>query len=238
MVRRGAITYEGLPISSGGAHSLRLKGLVSAFEALKRFVNAVSLEPVPTSVVLELFDLGEGGFTHFLSLEAELDKKFDRKQSRQIGEYTGSQWEVSPTQLEPLIYDIERLRPIPNAGYAGRSLVVNVFWNLVFADPNGHQLPFQSRNEYLQFGVDFQRYLGESFVYARISETSTAHLFLSLPFEEANDEARSLVTRIQTHFPARLSSKHWKRWTLTKNNKSYVGRKIPDWPSELPSRNP
>jgi len=225
--RRGAITYDGLPISSGGAHSLRQKGFVNTFEALQGFVDLLSLEQEASSVTLELFDLGSEGYTYFLSLSSEFDEKYNRKQGRQIGDYHGSQWEVEPPKLSPLIHDLEGLRPIPNAGHAGRSLVVHAYWNLVFADSNGNQLPFQSRKEYLQFDIDFQRYLGESFIYARISETSTAHLYLSLPFEEVNDEARLLVNRIQEHFPARLSTKHWKRWTLTKNGKSYVGRKIP-----------
>ncbi len=226
MTRQAAITYDGLPISSGGAHSLRFKGFVKTFEALDNFVNSVSLDPVPTSVILELFDLGIG-YTYFLALTAEFDNRFRRKEGRQIGEFAANQWCVDPNDLKPLIYDLEGLRPIPDAGYAGQSLVVHVNWNLRFADFRHKQFPFQNRNEYLQFEVYFQRYLGESALYARISETSTANLFLSLPFENPDEEAMELVKRIQTHFPARLSSKHWKRWTLTKNGKSYVGRKIP-----------
>lgn len=227
MVRRGAITYDGLPISSGGAHSLRHKGFVKTFEALQNFVNSISLQREASSVTLELFDPGNGGYTHFLALTSEFDFKFGRKQVRQIGEYRGYQWEVNPIDLRPLISELERLRPIPNAGYAGRSLVVHVYWNLVIADSLGVPLPFQTRDEYLKYDIDFKRYLGESFMYARISETSTANLFLSLPFEEVTESAIELVKRIQEHFPARLSSKHWKRWTLAKNGKSYVGRKIP-----------
>lgn len=228
MIRRGSITYDGLPISSGGAHSLRQKGFVDTYEALQKFVNAISLEREARSVEIELFDLGGGGYTHFLSLCSELDDKYHRKHGRQIGEYHGNQWKVDPTELRPLIYDLERLRPIPIAGYAGRSLVAHVYWNLVFADTKGEPLPYQSRSHYLDFDVLYRTsYLGESVLYARISETSSANLFLSLPFEEANDEAGRLVKRIQEYFPARLSSKHWKRWTLTKNGKSYLGRKIP-----------
>ncbi len=226
MIRQGSVTYDGLPLSSGGAHSLRQKGLVKSFEALQEFVNAVSFERNPFSVTLELIDSG-GSLSHFMALKSEFDDKYTQKEGRTIGEYYGHQWEIDPAMLRSLIFDLETLRPIPTVGYAGRSLVVHVYWNLVFIDTQGNQLPFQSRNDYLQFDVDFQRYLGESFMYSRISETSTAHLFLSLPFEEANDEATLLVKRIQKDFPTRLSSKHWKRWTLTKNGKSYVGRKIP-----------
>lgn len=227
MIRAGAITYEGLPIASGGAHSLRQRGFVEAFEALEKFVNSISLEREARSVYLELIDLGSGAYTHFLSLSSEFDDKYLRKQGRQIGEYRGSQWEVDPSELRALIHDLEKLRPVPMADYAGRSLVVHVYWNLVFAGSGGQRLPFQSRDEYLGFDIDFQRWLGESFMYSRISETSTANLFLSLPFEEISPECVELTKRIDDAFPGRLSSKHWKRWSLSKSGNSYVGRKIP-----------
>lgn len=226
MIRRGSITYDGLPLASGGAHSLRQKGFVGTFDVLQGFVDSISLEREPSSVSLELIDMGSGNYTHFMSLSSEFDDKYHRTDGRQIGDYHGSQWKVAPALLKPLIDDLERLRPIPNAGYAGRSLVVYVYWNLIFADCEGLPLPFQSRNDYLGFDVDYQRYLGESFVYSRISETSTAHVFLSLPFEDVSSDCVELANRVREAFPARLSSKHWKRWSLTKKRTGYVGRKI------------
>jgi hypothetical protein len=227
MIRTGAITYDGLPLSSGGAHTLRQKGFVQTFNSLQGFVNSVSLKPEPSSVILELFDLGNGSYSHFLSLSSQFDNKFPRLRERQTGEYHSHQWTVSADELPSLVIELEKLRPIPNAGFVGRSLVVYVGWNLIFADSNGKPLPFQNRDDHLQFDIDFNRFLGESYVYARISETSTANLFLSLPFEDATDEALELVNRIQNCFPARPSSKHWKKWTITKSRKTYVGRKIP-----------
>jgi len=227
MARLGAITYDGLPISSGGAHSLRQKGFVAAYAALQAFVDSISLEREPTSVSVELFDSGVGGFMHFLALRWEFSKRFRGKQGRAVGEHFGHQWEVQPSELGLLIHDLERLRPIPLVGYAGRSLVVHVYWKLILSDRTGEQLPFQTRDSYMDFEAGFQLYLGESVMYARISENSTASLFLSLPFENVQPECIELADRINEAFPARLSTKHWKRWTLTKKGTSYLGRKIP-----------
>jgi hypothetical protein len=227
MTRLGAITYDGLPISSGGAHSLRQKGFVAGFNALQGFVDAISLEREPTSVSVELFDIGSGSFSHFISLSSEFDNRFEQKNGRNIGEYLGHQWRVPASELESLIHDVERLRPIPLLGYGGRSLVVHVYWHLILFDASGIQFPFQTRDSYEDFEVGTRLHLGESLVYARISENSTASLFLSLPFENVQPECIELANRINEAFPTRLSTKHWKRWTLTKKGTSYLGRKIP-----------
>jgi len=227
VTRFGAITYDGLPISSGGAHSLRQKGFVEGFNSLQGFVDLISLERRPSSVALELFNSGAGGYSHFMALRWEFSKRFRGKQGRAVGEHFGHQWEVQPSELGLLIHDLERLRPIPLVGYAGRSLVVHVYWKLIFSDRTGEPLPFQTRDNYRDFEVGFQLYLGESILYARISENSTASLFLSLPFEAVHPECVELATRLQEAFPARLSTKHWKRWTVTKKGTSYLGRKIP-----------
>jgi len=227
VIRHGAITYDGLPISSGGAHSLRQKGFVAGFNALQNFVDSISLERNPSSVALELFNSGTRGYSHFMALRWEFSKRFRGKQGRSIGEHFGHQWDVPPSELGLLIHNLERLRPIPLVGYAGRSLVVHVYWKLIFSDQTGDQLPFQTRDNYVDFEVGFQQYLGESILYARISENSSANLFLSLPFEVVQPECVELANRVQEAFPTRLSAKHWKRWTLTKKGTSYLGRKIP-----------
>jgi hypothetical protein len=225
MPRSAAITYDGLSISSGGAHTFPVRGFTAGFNALQTFATALSLDPQPRDLVVEVVD-GEGvtEFSHPLS--ADFDQRFEKKLSRGIGVYTGHQWIVDPAELTALIEQLETLRPIPLAGYAGYAAVIHATWNLIFFDPMGEPLLYQRIEDYLGFEADFQRYLGQSCVYSRISEKTTANLFLSLPYDEITDDARKLATKIQTYFPARLSSNHWKIWKLTKGGESYVGRKI------------
>jgi hypothetical protein len=50
---------------------------------------------------------------------------------------------------------------------------------------------------------------------------------LSLSIPRASDaDLAEVVPWLQAALPMRLSSKHWTRWTLTKNKRSYRGRKI------------
>jgi len=227
MPRLAAITYEGLPLASGGAHTFRTRGFVAAFTALQSFVSAVSVDAVPEELLVEVLE-GDGVPKEFSeSLSSEFDSNFMRRPSRKIGAYTGHQWEVSATSVNRIIDQFEKLRPIPQAGYAGGAALVHATWNLVLADKDGKPLPHQDKDDYLGYEVGYKLHLGRSLVYGRISETTTAHLFLTLPFEDVTDDARRLAAEIASRFPCRLSSKHWKMWRLTKNGRSYVGRKIP-----------
>jgi len=231
-MRLAAITYDGLPISSGGAHTLRTRGFVAGLQALQSFVAAVSLDPLPTKLAVEVLE-GAGVPESFAStLLRDLEARFTKRTDRRIGDYTGHQWAMDRGALIAIADDLERLRPIPKTQYAGHAARLHVTWNLVLCDSSRRQFPNQSRDDYLGFECDGQHYLGHSFVYAAISETTTAHLFLSLPFEEVTEEARRLAGEIQAHFPGRLSSRHWKRWSVTKSGTGYIAKKIPGLLSE------
>lgn len=226
MTRSSAITYDGLPISRGGAHKLRTRGLIDGLLAVQSFVAAVSLDTRPQNVVVELLAGEDVPLSFTAGLMAYCDAHFARRASRRIGEYASAQWSINPAELPVVIDTLEQRRPIPKAGYAGNAAVVHVTWNIVLADELRQPIPYQGREHYLGFECDGQRYLGESSVYARISETTTARLFLSLPCETLTSDVRRLAGQIQSHFPARLSSNHWKIWRLTKNGDRYVGRKL------------
>lgn len=226
MTRSAAITYDGLPISSGGAHKLRTRGFTDALLVLQSFVTAVSLDPRPKTGVVEVLAGDDVPATFTSALAAHCEANSGYRTNRRVGEYASSQWAVDPASLPAIVDTLEQRRPIPKAGYAGHAAVVHVTWNIVLADGLRQPIPFQGREHYLAFECDSQRYLGESFVYARISEATTAHLFLSLPCETVTSDARQLAGQIQSHFPARLSTNHWKIWRLTKSGDSYVGRKV------------
>lgn len=226
MTRSAAITYDGLPLSSGGAHKLRTRGFTDALLALQSFVTAVSLDRRPKTGVVEVLAGDDVPAPFTSALAAHCDAHFGDRTSRRVGNYASSQWPVEPAALPAIVDTFEQRRPIPKAGYAGHAAVVHVTWNIVLADKLRQPIPYQGRQYYLGFECDSQRHLGESFIYARISETTTAHLFLSLPYETPTSDARRLAGQIQSHFPARLSTNHWKIWRLTKKGDSYAGRKV------------
>jgi hypothetical protein len=225
VTRSAAITYDGLPVSSGGAHKLRTRGFTDALLALQSFVTAVSIEPRPKDCVVEVLAGNDVPASFTSGLIAHCDAHFMKYTRRRVGGYSSSQWTVDPGSLRMMIDTLEQRRPIPKAGYAGYAAAVHVTWNIVFADGLRQPIPYQGKEHYLGFECSFQRYLGESLLYGRISEATTANLFLALPYESVTSEARQLAEKIQFHFPARLSSNHWKIWRLTKKGDGYIGRR-------------
>jgi hypothetical protein len=226
VTRSGAITYDGLPISSGGAHKLRTRGFSDALLVLQSFVTAVSLDPRPKDCVVEVLAGDDVPASFTSGVIAHCDAQFIKCTRRRIGDYSSSQWTVDPESLPAIVDTLEQRRPIPKAGYAGYAAAIHVRWNIVLADGLRQPIPYQGKEHYLGFACGFQRYLGESAVYARISEATTANVFLALPYEAVTSEARRLAEKIQSHFPARLSSNHWKIWRLTKKGDGYVGRSV------------
>jgi hypothetical protein len=227
VARLAAITYDGLPIANGGAHRLRTRGCVAGLEALQSFVAAVSLDLLPTKLSLEVLegaDVAEGFASAALG---HLETRLSKRTSRRVGHYTAHRWTMNRGALSSTADALERLRPIPNTRYGGYAARLHASWDLVLCDSSRRAFPHQSERDYVSFDCGDQHRLGRSFVHASISEATTAHLFLSLPFEEVTEEARGLVSEIQAHFPARLSSSHWKIWRLARSGQAYVGRKIP-----------
>jgi hypothetical protein len=227
VIRRAAITYDGLPVSSGGAHKLRTRGFLAGHAALQAFAEAISLDARPFNLLIEVIE-GDGVPEEFSApLLRELGVRYPKIRVRGIGDYTGHQWEIESTSLNQVLERFERGGPVPEAGYAGPAVVIHATWNLVLFDSRtGRELSYQRRENYLGYDTSYHCYLGRSFMYSRISDKTSAHLFLSLPFEDVTADARRLAGEIQTSFPARLSSKHWKIWRITRDQDSYVGRKI------------
>ena len=227
MPQRGAITYEGRPLSRGGVHKLRTRGFVAGYRALQYFAEAVSLDVRPTSLRIEMLE-GEGVPKEIsLSLRAELDNRYITTRVRTIGAYRGHQWDTDPGLLAQIVKRLAAVGPIPEVDDVGSAVVIHAAWNLrLFDDRTQQVLPHQSADDYLGWAIGPRCYLGCSSLYGRIAEQTSAHVFLSLPFESATEDARHIAAELRARFPARISPNHWKIWKLTKAQDRYVGRKI------------
>lgn len=76
-----------------------------------------------------------------------------------------------------------------------------------------------------RFPVDgYGRLLGASGVRAAFGTTaSSLSLWLALP---ADDRLHDAAAHVQKHLPFRMSTKHWRRWSATKDGQSYRASKI------------
>jgi hypothetical protein len=92
--------------------------------------------------------------------------------------------------------------------------------------PGSHGLwPAQDPDRFNRFATPGGVRLGASVT--RLSLEAKRSMALSLSIPRASDaDLAEVVPWLQAALPMRLSSKHWTRWTLTQNRRSYRGRKI------------
>lgn len=215
------VTYDGLPASAGGAHSLRTKNPRKAYESVQAFLDAA----VVTVGAPELsFQLWAGGPPDIADrFEAFATARFGGPQGRQR---THTRWRVLPEHVDATLDALSSAdsRAVTGHGHPLASLV----WSAQVApvDPAA-ETPYAGidADTFGHFAVDgYGRLLGASGVRATFGTTaSSLSLWLALP---ADDRLRAAAVHVQEHLPFRLSTKHWRRWGATKDGQSFRATKI------------
>jgi hypothetical protein len=222
------ITYDGLPISSGGGHTVRARSPVETWGQITKFMATCTDNPPPSDINVEVVtgDTIPNGFSG--PLLRQLTQEFGSPTIRGLGADTGHIWAFTAVRIVGLLEMIERLRPLPLHPYKLQPISVNVLFQFRLVSPHsGQPLPNQHPACYNSAEAGFATPLGVSQIYVRLSERSTVSLFLSFPFEETTGQFQQTAAFVQGNLPIKLSKFHWKRWQLAKNGRRYIGRKIP-----------
>lgn len=215
------VTYDGLPVSAGGAHSLRTKNPRSAYDSLQAFVDAAAVTLETPAMSLQLWRGGPLDIND--SFEAFAAEHLGGPEHRQR---THTRWRVRPDTVEAALDAVSSAGPqaVTPHGHPLAALV----WSAPVAlrDPALHG-PTQGidADAFGRFPIDgYGHLLGASGVRATIGTTaSTLSLRLSFPGDERLPAA---AAHVQAHLPFRLSLKHWRRWRATKDGQSYRATKI------------
>ncbi len=207
------MVYDGLPLSSGSVHGL---GRLSARDAVNkwlRFLEACT----ETSPVKCLFDFP---LTPGLTIDPEVVRLIGR-------EFPGGPrghpvpWE----RAEDAISIFESLEPLPTNRWGMAPVWLWFTADFRLRSPVGELWPAQDPRGFGQFMTPTGVTLGTSATKLILEGKRGMGLALSIPRASDADLAE-VVPWLQASLPFRLSSKHWTRWTLTKNRFSYRGRKI------------
>jgi hypothetical protein len=227
MLRQSIITYDGLPISSGGAHTLRTKSPLVTLEQVRAFIASCTNAELPKEIFVEVVS-GDGIPGEFSApLIEQLATELGVPKRRTLGANTGHTWSLAVQQVDAHVALIEHAKPLPVHPYKLQPIAVTVLFDFHLLAPQSRiVLPNQGAINYGNYSPSHAQLLGESHLYARISESSTVSLFLNFPFEEASGSLQQSVAFVQEHLPFSLSASHWKQWRLSKNGASYVGRKF------------
>lgn len=215
------VTYDGLPASAGGAHSLRTKSPRKAYESVQGFLDTA----VVTVGAPEMsFQLWAGGPPDIAGdLEAFASANLGGPQSRQR---THTQWRVRPENVDATLDALSSTDSRAVTGY-GHSLA-SLVWNgeVALADPVvGTPYAGIDADAFGRFAVDgYGRLLGASGVRATFGTTaSSLSLWLAFP---ADERLHAAAAHVQEQLPFRLSTKHWRRWRSTKDGQSYLATKV------------
>ena len=215
------VTYDGLPASAGGAHSLRTKNPRKAYESAQAFLDAAVL----TIGVPEMsFQLWAGGPPDIADrFESFAAARLGGPQSRQR---THTQWRV---RSENLGATLDALNSADSGAMTGHGHpLAALVWNtqVALTDPvTRASYEGIDADAFGRFAVDgYGRLLGGSGVRATFGTTaSSLSLWLAFP---ADDRLHDAAAHVQNHLPFRLSTKHWRRWRATKDGQSYRAIKI------------
>jgi hypothetical protein len=210
-----AVTYDGLPVSSGGAHTLRRTSATAAFAAWTHFL-ATCTEASPIRCWFDFPRTPELHVDPAVVERVAHDFPPDEDGRHSVGRARVDDALALFTSLEPL--------PVNSSGMAPIWLWFTTDFRL--RSPRDSALwPGQDPARFGEFETPGGVRLGASSTRLILHARPLLGLRLSIP-EASDDDLAAIVPWLQAELPMRLSSKHWTRWTLTSGGRSYRGRRI------------
>jgi len=235
--RPALIVYDGMPVSSGGAHRLGRQGPADVWAQLSGFLHDCT-DPVGASdTVLLVYEAIGRPLTSVESAKISATALFGRSRHRVavtgVVEIHEHSWKFNGDQLPQALSWLTDQPPVPSIS-TGPPFVVSVQLRFWLKDPDsGQLLPFQGAEYYAHQKLGHELPLGESRLYARLGTKSTCALTLCLPFANVSPELVRCVGAVQQRLPFKLSAKCWARWQLNAAGTAYYARKISVMPRVL-----
>jgi hypothetical protein len=215
------VTYDGLPTSAGGAHSLRTKNPRTAYDGVQGFLDAAGLTVGAPEMSFRLWAGGPPDVAG--RFEAFAAAHLGGPQGRQR---THTQWRVRADDVDATL---DALSGADSGAVTGHGHpLASLTWNaqVALVDP-ATRAPYEGidADAFGRFAVDgYGRLLGASGVRAMFGTTaSSLSLWLGFP---ADDRLHDAAAHVQKYLPFRLSAKHWRHWRATKDGQSYRATKI------------
>jgi hypothetical protein len=213
-LEESAVAYDGLPISSGGAHAL---GRISARDALNAWLRFLDMRTEASPISCR-FDFP---MTPRLTADPEVVRLIAREFPGGRGRHR-----VPWDRVDDALSLFESLEPLPANQWGMAPVWLWFTAGFRIRSPASQELwPGQDPDRFNRFVTPAGVRLGVSSTRLGLQAKRSMGLSLSIPRASDADLAE-IVPWLQAALPTRLSAKHWTRWTLTKNKRSYRGRKI------------
>tara|TARA_B100001059_G_C17816651_1_gene575693 strand:+ start:1918 stop:2583 length:666 start_codon:yes stop_codon:yes gene_type:complete len=211
------ISYEGLPINSGGAHSVSRKSQKVTYEQTLDFLNFFADKTLPKSIDLTLYESEKKEYSA-LKLLPKLTLKFGIPKTRNDGWLRTWTWSLTEKDIENGFETLELNNELPKNPAGPISLNFN--WNFHFKDPKTNQiLPNQELIPELDFRIKNSR------IYLMLSKKSTISVWFALPFEKMEKYELEFIKELKSNLPFKTSDKHWRTWKKSEKG-NWTPRKI------------
>ena len=221
--RQSAVVYDGLPIGSGGAHGL---GRISASQALRRwrdFLAACGSPVQPLECSFNIRALSDAQVIDPSVVEA-IHSAFPMQGTFVPRNNNFSP--VPPDRLDEAVALLESIEPQPADKWGNVPVWLNTHADFHLKTPDGSGLwPGQGTGGFGDFKTPAGVRLGISNGGLNLEARKSIGLMLSVP-DATDDDLAVLVPWLQAALPFRMSSKHWTRWSLAKNGRTYRGRRF------------
>ncbi len=156
------VSYEGLPIKSGGAHSVSKKSPIENYEQILEFLKQFGNTTKAKTIALTLYQSEKKEYSS-LKLLPKLSLKFGIPKIRRDGYLKSWNWTLDTKDIQKGFEILELNKDLPNNVMG--PLTLSFLWNFLFKDPNTNQtLPNQEKIPELDFRIQNSR------IYLRISK--------------------------------------------------------------------
>lgn len=206
-----AVTYIGLPISSGGAHALGRMSRRVAYDRTIAFLRACTQQVGEIQYKFAVVDVPE--LKPVPGLEQELRRRF--------GEYTRIEAERVPDAID-LLDDID---PQPTNRWGLAPIWFRTSGRFQILDPStGRPIPGQDPSRFHGVEYDWKVPLGTSSLHLSLHNRASLGIELCIP--DADDQVlRRVVPWLEDNLPFTFSPKWWRAWTPTRGG-SFKARKM------------
>lgn len=198
------ISYDGLPISSGGAHSVNKRLPLENYNKTVKFLEQFGDKTFPESIELELYQSDKNEYST-LKLVPKLSLKFGFPKFRSGGRLKSWYWNLTEKDIQNGFDALELNKKLPKNSLG--PITLSFLWNFKFKDPKTNQnLPNQEKIPELDFRIQNSR------IYLRTSNKSTISVWFALPFEQLGSYESEYISNLKSLLPFKVSEKHWRVW--------------------------
>lgn len=197
-----AVTYIGLPISSGGAHSLGRMSRRVAYERTIAFIDACTQPLDPIEYRFDVPDVP--------GLRPDIRLRLGLKVRRRFGD-----GHVPGDRVPEALDFLDEIDPQPTNQWGMAPVWFWASCRFRILDPStGRPLSGQDPKRFRGVEYEWKVLLGTSAVHLTLHDHATLGIELCIP--DADEEVlRRVVPWLQDHLPFRFSPKQWRAWTPT-----------------------